>query len=100
MDGMEHARHRPVARLPCPRQEQHMELTGTTTIRKPPPDVFAFWRHFDNLPRFMAHVDDVRLTGERTSHWVVSAPFGRDVEWDAEMTEEITDQQIAWRSTE
>jgi uncharacterized membrane protein len=76
-----------------------MELTATTTIRKPASDVYAFWRRLDNLPTFMAHVDEVRPTGERTSHWSASAPFGQPVQWDAETVEEVPDQKISWRST-
>jgi uncharacterized membrane protein len=61
--------------------------------------VYRFWHRLENLARFMAHVDAVRATGERTSHWAVSAPFDRTVEWDAETTEDVTDERIAWRST-
>jgi uncharacterized membrane protein len=75
-----------------------MELTATTTVRKPASEVYPFWRDLENLPTFMAHVDEVRSTGERTSHWVVSAPFGRRVEWDAEITEEVPGERIGWRS--
>jgi uncharacterized membrane protein len=76
-----------------------MELTATTTIRKPAPDVYAFWRDLENLPTFMAHLEEIRTTGDRTSHWVASAPFGNDVEWDAEITDEVATEKIAWRST-
>ena len=76
-----------------------MELTATTTIRKPASEVYAFWRDLENLPTFMAHLEQVRTTGERTSHWAASAPFGTDVEWDAEITEEVPGEKIAWRST-
>ncbi|WP_290055619.1 SRPBCC family protein [Amycolatopsis solani] len=76
-----------------------MELTATTTIRQPVPDVFAFWRALENLPTFMAHLEQVRVTGDRTSHWSASAPFGKDVGWDAEITEETAGALIAWRST-
>lgn len=75
-----------------------MELTATTTIRKPPPDVYAFWRDLENLPTFMAHLEQVRVTGDRTSRWSASAPFGKDVEWDAEITHETPAERIAWRS--
>ena len=34
-----------------------MELTATTTIRKPAPEVYAFWRDLENLPTFMAHLE-------------------------------------------
>jgi uncharacterized membrane protein len=76
-----------------------VDLTATTTIRRPAADVYAFWRRLENLPAFMAHLDDVRSTGERTSHWVASAPFGRTVEWDAETTEDVPAERIEWRST-
>jgi uncharacterized membrane protein len=76
-----------------------MELTATTTIRKPAPDVYAFWRDLGNLPSFMAHLEQVHTTGDRTSHWSASAPFGKDVEWDAEIVDETPGERIAWRST-
>ncbi|MCG5445966.1 SRPBCC family protein [Micromonospora sp. NIE79] len=76
-----------------------MELTATTTIRKPPPKVYAFWRDLGNLPTFMAHLEEIRTTGDRTSHWSASAPFGTNVEWDAEIVDEAPGEKIAWRST-
>ena len=80
------------------RRGGHMDLTATTTIRKPAAEVYAFWRDLENLPTFMAHLEQVRATGDRTSHWVAAAPFGRDVAWDAEVIEETPGEKIAWRS--
>jgi uncharacterized membrane protein len=79
--------------------ESSMELRATTTVHKEPLEVYEFWRRLDNLPSFMAHLDDVRTTGDRTSHWTATAPFGRTVEWDAETTEDLPGERIAWRST-
>ncbi|MEU4690475.1 SRPBCC family protein [Actinoplanes sp. NPDC023714] len=76
-----------------------MELTATTTIRKPATEVYAFWRALENLPAFMAHLEQVRTTGARTSHWTATAPFGKNVEWDAEIVDEDPGEKIAWRST-
>jgi uncharacterized membrane protein len=76
-----------------------MELTATTTIRKPAPEVFPFWRDLENLPTFMAHLEQVRTTGDRTSHWSAGAPFGENAEWDAEIFDEVPSEKIAWRST-
>jgi uncharacterized membrane protein len=76
-----------------------MDLTATTTVRKSASEVYAFWRELENLPTFMAHLEEVRATGDRTSHWVASAPFGKDVAWDAEITEEVPGERIGWRST-
>jgi uncharacterized membrane protein len=77
-----------------------MELTGTTTVTQSPDEVFNFWSRFDRFPSFMAHVDDVEMTGPRTSHWKVSAPFDREVEWDAETTDQVAGSRLSWRSTE
>jgi uncharacterized membrane protein len=75
-----------------------MELTATTTVRKPAEQVYEHWRRLENLPAFMAHLDHVRETGETTSQWHASAPFGETVTWDAEITEDVPGERIAWRS--
>lgn len=75
-----------------------MELTATTTIRKPASEVYAFWRDLENLPTFMAHLEQIRATGDRTSRWTAGAPFGKDVEWNAEIIEEVPGERIAWSS--
>jgi uncharacterized membrane protein len=75
-----------------------MELTGTTTIRRPRSEVYAFWRRLENLPRFMAHLDEVEQIDARHSRWRATAPFGRTVSWDAEITQDIPETRIAWRS--
>ena len=53
----------------------------------------------ENLPTFMAHLEEVRATGDRTSHWSAGAPFGKNVGWDAEIVDEVPGEKIAWRST-
>jgi uncharacterized membrane protein len=74
-----------------------MELKSAITVTTPA-EVFGFWSGIDRFPSFMAHVDEVQVTGSGTSHWRVSAPFGRDVEWDAETTEEVPGSRLSWRS--
>ncbi|HEY2019110.1 MAG TPA: SRPBCC family protein [Bryobacteraceae bacterium] len=66
-------------------------------IDRPRAVVFRFWRDLTNLPRFMKHIESVRVEGDR-SHWVVKAPGGRTVEWDAVIHNQIENQLIAWRS--
>jgi uncharacterized membrane protein len=73
-------------------------VAQSVTIRQPVEMVYAFWRNFENLPRFMDHLESVRVTGDRQSHWVAKAPAGQTVEWDAETVEDRTDELIAWRS--
>jgi len=61
-----------------------MELTATTTIRKPAPEVYAFWRDLENLPTFMAHLESVTTLPNGRSKWVARGPLGIWVEWEAE----------------
>jgi uncharacterized membrane protein len=60
--------------------------------------VYGFWRQFENLSTFMAHLDDVRSTEGGRSHWTATAPFGKTVEWDAETDEDVPDEKIGWHS--
>lgn len=77
-----------------------IRTTRSVTIRKPVPEVYGFWRNFENLPQFMRHLESVTVTGARTSHWVAKAPAGQRVEWDAETTEDVENERISWRSLE
>jgi uncharacterized membrane protein len=79
-------------------KETSMELIATTTVGKSPQEVYAYWRQLDHLPAFMAHVEEVTVITDTRSHWRVSAPFGRTVEWDAEIVEDVPGERLAWRS--
>jgi uncharacterized membrane protein len=61
-------------------------------------DVFNLWANFENFPMFMPRLKSVRKTGEATSHWVMDGPLGTELEWDAEVTELVPNQRIAWSS--
>jgi uncharacterized membrane protein len=73
-------------------------LTAAVTVSAPGQEVYHRWRRLDSLPAFMAHLDEVTTTGPRTSHWRAAAPFGKSVEWDAEITDDVPGERIAWQS--
>ena len=76
-------------------------LVGRTiTVNRPREEVYAFWRDFRNLARFMENVESVRMDDGRRSHWVVKAPAGKTVEWDSVLTEEEEGRVLAWESVE
>ena len=77
---------------------QGIRVEEATTINRPRAEVFAFWRNFENLPRFMDHLEAVQVIDENRSRWVGKAPAGARVEWDAEIHNEIPNELIAWRS--
>jgi uncharacterized membrane protein len=74
------------------------EVTKAITIGRPAEEIYRLWRNFENLPRFMTHLDSVKSTGAKTSHWVVKTIGGLTVEWDAEITEDEPGKRICWRS--
>jgi uncharacterized membrane protein len=80
------------------RRKSMVDLTATTTITRSRQEAYDQWRHLDRMPAFMAHIDSISMTGPKTSHWRASKPFGRMVEWDAEIIEDVPGERIVWRS--
>lgn len=72
----------------------------TVTINRPRAELYAFWRDFRNLARFMENIESIELDDNRRSHWKVAAPAGQTVEWDSEVIEDVENERIVWRSTE
>ena len=66
------------------------------TINKPVTEVYSRFRDFAAWPAFMENVVRITVHDERRSHWVVKAPGGGQVEWDARITEEVPGRSIAW----
>jgi uncharacterized membrane protein len=69
------------------------------TVDAPIGEVFDFWSNFENLPLFMEHLVEVRVTGDGTSHWTAEGPAGIPISWDAEITTLQDRDLIAWKST-
>jgi len=79
---------------------QGIKVEKSVMINKPPEELYRFWRNFENLPRFMNHLESVTPLGDDHSRWVAKAPAGTRVEWDAEVYNEKENELIAWRSLE
>jgi uncharacterized membrane protein len=75
-----------------------VKVEHAITVNRPATDVYRFWRDLPRLPHFMAHLREVRETGEHKSHWVARGPMGMSVEWDAEIIEDRPNEVISWRS--
>jgi uncharacterized membrane protein len=75
-----------------------IEARKTLRIAAPVEEVFGLWSRFENFPRFMSHLLEVRDLGDGYSHWVARAPMGAPVSWDAEITRWIPNRVLAWRS--
>jgi uncharacterized membrane protein len=75
-------------------------LEASATIYRSPEEVYRFYRDFDNLPRFMKHLESVTPLGGGRSRWVMRLPAGKVIEWDAQIVEEREYELIRWRSLE
>ncbi|MEH1940819.1 MAG: SRPBCC family protein [Nostoc sp.] len=79
---------------------QQVKVEKTLTINKPVEELYRFWRNFDNLPRFIKHLKEVRLYDEKRSHWISKGFLNESVEWDVVITEDRENELIAWTSVE
>jgi uncharacterized membrane protein len=72
----------------------------SVTINKTPDEVYAFYRNFAQLPRFMDYLESVEEMSPRRSHWVAKLPIGGTISWDAEIIEDSPGKAIMWRTVE
>ena len=66
-------------------------------VQCPLSQVYNQWTQFETFPRFMEGVEEVKQTDDTHLHWHAEIA-GVDREWDAEITEQVPDRKIAWRS--
>ncbi len=77
-----------------------VDVEKTVSINRSPQECYQFWRNFENLPRFMQHLESVTNLSDRRSHWKATGPGGTSVEWDADLTVDQPGRLLAWRSVE
>ncbi|TNC71690.1 SRPBCC family protein [Rubellimicrobium roseum] len=76
-------------------------VTGrSVTIDRPKDEIYAFWRDFSNLPRFMENIVDAGEPEPGISTWTIRAPMGTSVKVRSRVVNDRPGEQIAWRSTE
>lgn len=89
--------HSPSAVIP---HGQGIRVEKAITIQKSATELYNFWRNFENLPRFMKHLEAVTVMDDTHSTWRAKAPMGQHVSWNAELIVDEPNQRIAWRSVE
>jgi uncharacterized membrane protein len=67
-------------------------------VRVPVRTAYNQWTQFEEFPRFMEGVTSVTQMGDRRLRWEAEVG-GKSKEWTAEITEQIPDERVAWRST-
>ena len=74
--------------------------TRAVTINRSADELYAYFRDFANLPSFMENIVRIDVRDDAHSHWVVKAPAGKTVEWDATVTNEVPGRSFTWQSDE
>ncbi len=74
---------------------EHVEKTIEVNV--PVQTAYNQWTQFESFPHFMEGVKQVRQLDDKHLHWIAEVG-GKKEEWDAEITDQIPDRRIAWRS--
>jgi uncharacterized membrane protein len=72
-------------------------ITESIEVNVPVRTAYNQWTQFEDFPQFMASVHEVKQRDDRHLHWKANV-MGEEKEWDSEITEQIPDKRIAWRS--
>lgn len=79
-------------------RRRNAEVRRSFIIAQPVERVFSFCRDFENFPRFIGALREVRDYGDGRSHWCASTPAGKTVEWDAVITKYVPNSVIGWHT--
>jgi uncharacterized membrane protein len=74
-------------------------IEQSVEVEAPLSTVYNQWTQFEEFPRFMQGVEEVRQLNDTHLHWVAEFGGSRH-EWDAEITEQKPDARVAWRNTD
>jgi len=74
------------------------QVRMASTVHAPIERVFDAWSRFEDFPRFMPMVAEVRPAGDDRWHWVIAGPAGAPIEFDSIVTRRDRPRLIAWAS--
>jgi uncharacterized membrane protein len=74
------------------------KVEESVEVEVPVSTAYDQWTQFEEFPSFMDGVEQVKQLDDTHLHWVASIG-GHQEEWDAEITEQIPDERIAWKAT-
>jgi uncharacterized membrane protein len=76
-------------------QREMETLEESIEVDAPLRATYDQWTQFEEFPRFMEGVESVTQVDDSHVHWVASIA-GRTKEWDAQITRQVPDEEIAW----
>ena len=66
-------------------------------VDRPLQQVYNQWTQFEEFPRFMEGVKEVKQLDDTRLHWVAEIA-GKEKQWNAKIIEQIPDLRVAWES--
>ena len=79
------------------RNKSGVHVIQAMTISQPVERLYEVWKDFANLPRYLSHVESVKILDERQSRWTIKSPHG-EVQWDATSIEDKKNESISWKT--
>ena len=73
------------------------EIEKSIVVEAPLREVYNQWTQFEEFPRFMEGVVEVRQLDDKRLYWRAKIA-GAEREWHAEITDQTPDRRIAWKS--
>ena len=73
-------------------------VTEFVEVDVPVRTAYNQWTQFETFPQFMDGVEQVTQLDDKRTHWRATIA-GKTQEWDAEITEQIPDERVAWKNT-
>ncbi|HSD26060.1 MAG TPA: SRPBCC family protein [Vicinamibacteria bacterium] len=73
------------------------EIQKSIVVNAPLREVYNQWTQFEDFPRFMEGVLEVRQLDDKRLHWRARVG-GVEKEWHAEIVDQVPDRRLAWRS--
>ncbi|GIH18490.1 SRPBCC family protein [Rugosimonospora africana] len=81
------------------RLPSEIPIEARVTIQRPVADVFAFYRDFENLPRFLGDVMAIERVGPESYRWTIAGPLGIRLKSTIKVTEERVNELIRYETT-
>jgi uncharacterized membrane protein len=75
------------------------EVKESVEVNVPVSTAYNQWTQFEEFPNFMEKVESVTQLDDTHLRWIAEIG-GRREEWKAEITQQMPDEIIAWRSIE
>ena len=72
-------------------------VTESVDVNVPVRTAYNQWTQFEEFPRFMGGVTEIRQLDATTTHWKTNID-GVKREFDAKITEQLPDERVAWTS--